>query len=845
VKLLSWPRTQLLAAVIPIALLFHPAVAHEADTVTPRAATTSTHFPIPCVLDGTDLGEIDGALTSTNELLSIDGAQLLEWLKPVLTPPAWSRLNQSLTADKRLEAPAIAAAGIGLEYDAAKLEIRFSIPPEIRRRVELRLGAAGPRHAVAPPLEAASISGYLNLRAGQEYLNNGDRGPSGWQPLVLDVDGAFGFLNTVVEGVATYRDGTGVQPGAGAGWSRGDVRLVHDFPENRLRVTAGDINYGLDGFQSFQRAGGITFGRDFGLQPYRSSAPIGSTTLLVDRRSTVDVTVNGQLVASLNLGPGQYNVRDFPFASGANDIALRVRDDVGRVQTINFPFVYDSTVLGAGEHDFQYAFGFTATPTWRGRSYDTSRPVGSMYHAVGITDQFTVGLNLQGGTTIQTGGVEARLATALGIFRLDAAGSRTQGLSNGYGLRLTYRYVEPGGERSVGRSLEFSGTYRSPTFATLGIGAPNNPVAADLGVRYGQRLIGPLYGSVGYSYQRGRQGTPDSQEVDASLTTAIAKNVSAYLLASHSKPAFGKTQERIFLAVSWFPQNSGHSLTVTEDTHAHDTQLQWHYAPAHTVDAFEGDAVVERNSAENVLRGELDYTGYRFTAGVSQNSTIERSDLGMTQHRTALSFGTALAFADGHFGVSRPISDSFVIVTPHESLAHHRVEVNPFGAVPDARTDFLGSAVLPDLVSYYRYQVLLAAADLPEGLDLGRDFYIVQPRYRSGSVIPAGTGATVLLETTLFDAAAQPMGLELGTITLDDVAGQPTIDFFTNRDGRLRVAGIHTGRITIRLANYPEAPITLTIPPKTQGRYDAGRTTLDIAPDPSNGSLGHDGQAAP
>ncbi len=788
------------------------------------------HFSIPVILDNDELGEVDATLSNLNELKSFDAKPLLDWLRPVLLPGKLADFQTRIGTTERISPSAFDASGIGFEYDAANLEIHLLVPADMRRGIELRLGAGGlsSRASVATMLRPASVSGYINIRAADDYVTSGSPQKSAWQPPIIDLDGAVNIFGTALEGVATYRGGSENR------WSRGDVRLTHDFPDSRIRITAGDLAYGVDGFQSFQPAGGLSIGRDFGLQPYRSSTPTGQTTLLVDRSSRVDVLVNGQHVETLNLKPGQYNVRDFPFAAGTNDVTLRITDEVGRVQSVIFPFVYDSAVLAKGEQDFHYSLGFVGTPTLTGRIYDTKRLLFSAYHVIGVTDQVTLGANVQGSPQLKMGGVEARWATSLGSLRADVSGSDFAGGKSGYAIRVQYRYVDAVRDTTLARSIEASVNYRSPAFASLGSGIPSNPVSWDIGVRYGQRIFDKLYGSMGVSWQKGRDGVRDAHMIDVGFSSPVTKNLNTYVLLGRSHPSFGPPQNRIFLALSWFPSNSGHSVTGTYDTRTNNAQLQWHYSPPRTVDALEANAVTERNGNRYSLRGEAEYTGYRFLAGMSHDTELDQTGQGFDQHRTSVHGGTALAFADGHIAISRPIADSFAMVVPHPSLAGHTVDVNANTNVPEARTDTLGAAVLPDLASYYNYPALLSAGNLPDGLDLGREFYTLLPSYRSGTIIPAGTGATVLLQAGLVDKDGTPLDLELGTIGLSAAPNQSPIDFFTGRDGRLHVAGIIPGEVTIRLANYPEAPVTIRIPDKAAGIYEAGTIKMAIDPKPSN-----------
>lgn len=787
------------------------------------ASDVEPHVELPVILDRHELGEIDAAFAANGtELLSVDAAALLEWLLPVLLTDRYSQLEDLVDANGRLTPSAFGASGIGLKFDSADLTLSLAIPAEMRRGVDLRLGTGEAYHGnPLPPERPAKFSGYVNVRAARDHIAGA--GESDWQPMILDFDGAVSLFGNVLEGSVTKR-GTGT-----SAWSRGDVRLVRDFVADRIRVSAGDLGSSLAGFQTFQRTGGISVGRAFNLQPYRSSAPTGQTSLLIERQSRVDVLVNGLRVGTLNLGPGQYNVRDFPFAAGTNDVSLRVTDDVGRSQDIDFPFVFDSSVLAAKEQDFHYVLGFSAATTPSGRTYDTHEPVLSLSHALGVTDQLTLGVNAQGSRHQQMAGLQGRLATTVGVFRLDAAGSTIANSASGYAAQLQYRFVDTIGERTRGRSAEIVAGYRSRRFSGLGLLTPDNPIAFDVGARYGQRLFNSFFGSAGGTWQVGRGGMGNGYTLDFSVSKPILREINAYMSVSRSRRPDGRADNRVFISLLWYPRNSGHSVSASHDSRAQATQITWHHAPVRTINALETDVALSRTPGGYGVRADADYAGYRFDAHVFHTTDIDSRREGGNTYRTTVGGGTALAFADGHFAISRPISDSFAVISPHPILRGHTVDVNAAGQAPEARTDFLGPAVLPELTSHYRYQVVLSADDLPDGLDLGRDFFTLEPSYRSGTVIPAGTGASVLLEMTLVDFAGQPLYLELGKITQTETPNAAPIDFFTDREGRLRVIGLRPGKATLELANYPEAPLTFEIPVGTIGIYNGGTAALPIA----------------
>ncbi|MEQ8817559.1 MAG: fimbria/pilus outer membrane usher protein [Thalassobaculum sp.] len=783
----------------------------------------TVQLEIPLRLGPDEPSEIGAVVSSSDQLLSFDGAAFVALVETHMLPGPLEAVRRQIDAAGRLAVNDLRALGLNVAYDVAQVEARVEIPTTMQKVRTLSL-TRGFLSEGAAPRGPAEVSGYVNLLAARDFVSGGDAD----EPTVVDFDGAADILGVVVESVVTYRDD------GQSRWERGDTRLVHDDPEARTRYSAGDLSYGVNGFQSFRRAGGVAVERNFGLQPDRASSPAGQSELDLDRVSRVEVMVNGQRVRTLDLPPGRYNVRDFPFVSGTNDVTLRVTDEVGRVEVLRFPFVFDTTVLGEGEHDFAYALGVPSESTPSGKSYDESDVLASAFHSYGFTDQLTVGAGLQASRDVQVLGAEGRLATPLGTFRLDGALSRLDSepddsggagqTGTGTALRLQHRFAEKPEIGGANRNLSTSVTFRSPDFSGLGQQTASNPIALDIGALYGQRIHGDLYGSIGVSHQFARYDQPDVTTADLNFSLPITDDVTAYLQVGRRQLDPGEDDNRLFLSIAWYPGRSGHRVESSYDSSRQTQRVDYTYTPLSRVDAVDADLSLSRDDSNDRLTGDIGYTGYRFDGRILQSSSVDRDGEG-SENRTTLNFGTALAFADGHFGVTRPIRDSFVLFAPHPAIADQDLEINRVGDTPAARSDLLGAPVLPDLNPYYQHQVVIDAPDLPLGYELGRQIYDVRPTYRSGILIPVGTGATVLGDGVLVDAQGQPLPLELGTITAITDAERPPIEFFTSRKGRFRVEGLSPGRWRLTLANAPDRAIEFEILDGSAGRVDLGNLT--------------------
>ena len=175
--------------------------------------------------------------------------------------------------------------------------------------------------------------------------------------------------------------------------------------------------------------------------------------------------MNGQQVRRLQLAPGNYNLRDFPFAQGANDIRLNVLDDTGRTEVLRFNVFLDQTQLAKGLTEFSFNAGVRAPLEQDGPHY-TDDWIVSGFVRHGLSDFVTLGANFQADDFVQMGGVEGVFATPLGSFGTQFAYSRAKGVGDGVAVQATFqRLIQHGDGRADTLNLFFE--HRSEHFAPV------------------------------------------------------------------------------------------------------------------------------------------------------------------------------------------------------------------------------------------------------------------------------------------------------------------------------------------------------------------------------------------
>ena len=224
---------------------------------------------VPLYLDNHLAGEIPISISSDQVL--VDRSTLGRELEGKLQPDIHAQMMEGNT-NRQISIQALEEMGVQAVFDEADLELRVRTTPAVRAVSTVDLLNRTPSvggETVSP----SAFSTYVNLRTGMDYVQQSASGRGeGLQPFRADLEGAVNLNGWVIEGTGSYSEN------APSLWRRGDLRLVRDDPERMIRYSAGDLAYPTTGFQTFQPMLGVTAARNFSLQPYRVTHPLGQTS---------------------------------------------------------------------------------------------------------------------------------------------------------------------------------------------------------------------------------------------------------------------------------------------------------------------------------------------------------------------------------------------------------------------------------------------------------------------------------------------------------------------------------------------------------------------------------------
>lgn len=738
------------------------------------------------------LGEVSAVIKGQG-VQAVDGRRFNEIIESYVSDATLDKL-QSLQDEMGMNTiSALKDEGIIVELDFQELVLNVQLGAELRRERTIAL-----REDRLPNEKghytAESFSTYINMFATQDYLHRGDVGTKGRQPFELTLEGAAhvgGFTGVTLEGEGFYNENED------RAWRRGDVRLIHDDVMSAMRYAAGDINFTNSGFQDTTPLGGFSVARYYNeLQPFRLVSPGGQRSFILERRSKVDVYINGSLTRTLNLNPGKINLQDFPFIDGINDVRLEVEDDAGRVETIEFSTFFDNDLLEKGLSEFSYNVGFPSEVVDNRIRYNEDLPSLSLFHNIGITDTLTLGVNAQGNKEVQQAGAVAVLATSGGNFGVEASLSRLEEDNATSGaVKLDWEYdLAPENNQELDLSIDVVGD----DFASLSTIQPNNPFSIDAQMRFRTDL--PWNFGASFTARRawGRDTQGNINSVGGTVNRLFG-TASTYLSLDFIDEQNEDDEIRTMFSISW---RLGRRQSVSSRYNSTNSRIstQWTRFQRNVARDWGANVSLERTDDNAELEGQFDYSGNRFEATYEHELLSNDLNMNLTQRRSRLRFASAIGFADGHIAVGRPVDNSFAIFYPHKSLddIDLAIDVNREGKAR-AWVDALGSALVHDVDNYRAEDIEIGSQNLPVGYDLGEESYNVLTSYGSGVAVQVGSDASVIAIGTGIDREGVAVPYASGFIVAEGADETQKIVIFTNRAGRFVAQGIKPGVYNIQL----------------------------------------------
>jgi len=583
----------------------------------------------------------------------------------------------------------------------------------------------------------------------------------------------FGLGKGTLENTAISRR---YQQSEGQGWRSESVRLdtrwALDFPEQAVTLEIGDFYSGFLDWTRPVRMGGIQFGRNYGLQPYRVLTPTPSFLGQAVVPSTVELYVDGlrQYSGEVPVGPFQLGAQ--PGISGTGAAQVVVTDAFGRMRTLDFSFYGTQQLLakgisdwslgagrlrsGFGERSFDYDHRTVATASWRG----------------GISDRFTGEIHAEaGGGLAEAGAGGWWLLGGAGVVNLAYARSKYQGLA-GSQVALGYSWNNRRFNFNL-RSVRSYGDYRD-----LGALQDNLPPAISEQATFGVDV--PVVGSLSTSYLRLRYPDgDDNRYVSLFWSRSFSQRWSAYLSLNQN---LDSSQDRsIYLSLN---ASLGRNRQAGLSSQRNGDQQSW---VADINQPVPGDGSANGVGWRAQLRQSDGETGGLAEIGILGD--VGRYSFGLSrQAGITYGYGSAsgsLVWMGGHTFATREVSDAFAVVSTNGiSGVPVRLENRLIGVSDDR-----GLLLVTPLLSWQRNRVSIDTLDLPADIRADRVEDWVTPRQRAGTSLRFNLQARRALNLIVHDSSGKP--LDVGSeVRLPD-GRQATVGY----DGQLYLEDVAAGSV--------------------------------------------------
>ena len=767
----------------------------------------ATQLLLPLVRSGRVYGDVLVDVFVDGRIL-YNRASTIEKFAPLLSPDGLVRFEQSLPARPKLTPQEIAAAGIELRYDPSQLEISVDrIDGELALLQSLGFDPVADEFPIT--LEPSRTSGYLNIFSDIGVDNLG----SSLKPAFL-FDGAVRARDVVVE----FEGGYDRNIAEGSGFYRRSTRAIYDEPQKSRRWPAGDVQ--LAGLNLF---GGIFLGGvgvEKGRRVFNDAGPItdlDGQKILLERNATVEVLIDGQQVELLQLTAGPYDLAQLRAQYGGRNAQLFVTDIAGRRQITSFDTFIDPNALAPGETEYGAAVGvipsgFGVNPDYSGES------ALSAYYRRGLSNRLTVGGAIQASQDVQVIGGEVVASPQVIPGRVEFGLASSFGQDTGYALELGYSLQF---SRS---SLSVNGEYRSSGFVTV-----SDDITLDragsffLNANYSQRINERSSIVVGANwFERGRFGANRTLFADFVRSTPRYR----FSIGAEYGDDFFRRNYGIRATFS-IPLGRSMRADATYNSRRDDARVSVSKSYEERVGSWGYDLILRHSQGTQGIESSASHVANRFFA----RGFVSSSGRGLgniTDARTArLQIGTALAFADGTFGIGRPITDSFVLARPNSDLKGARATLGRTltAGSPEALSGPLGAAVSGRLNSYNRQSVIYDLADAPPGIDIGTGLETVLPPYRSGYSITVGSGASVSAIGFL-NFEGDRAELISGTVSSSNDPEFVEQPFFTNSTGRFAIIGLRPGySYEVRLPGVQQR-FTIEVPEDSDPIFQLGEISI-------------------
>ena len=510
--------------------------------------------------------------------------------------------------------------------------------------------------------------------------------------------------------------------GEGGEFVRLMSNITYDRKEDLKRIVVGDFFASSGELGSTLNMGGLSFSKNYNINPYFIKYPEIGFSGLASLPSEVEVYRDGVLIRKERVSPGGFDLRDIPTYIGAGSAEVVLKDPFGREQRIQLPYYFTDTLLKKGLHEYSYNIGFLREDYGVvSNRYNDFAFLG--FHRCGISDSLTAGMGVEASRRVFNLGLSSIFSVPwqLGVINGSVAWSDSKGRRDGIGGSVSYLYQ--------GRNLSFNLLLRGFTrdYSNISIETVQDRTKyeASVGASYFSSTLGSL--SLGFDATKKYNGL-DAKSLLASYSRKITDR--SNVIASFKRDLENRINE-FNISINYYFNYGITASAGYQRTDGNSTERIQVLKNLPLGEGFGGRAAFEANQAE-----PRNFNNYDLQLQYNAKYGQYGAEFMSTNRAETYSFNAAggLTFIKESLNFSRPIQDSFALAKVGD-LKGVRVFLNNQEI---GRTGNSGKILIPNLGSYYENQILINDKDIPMEYTLSEVMKYVSPPFRSGSYIEFG-----------------------------------------------------------------------------------------------------------
>lgn len=595
------------------------------------------------------------------------------------------------------------------------------------------------------------------------------------------------------------------------------IQGFYDFTDSSVRFTFGNVNDYLG--LSKERIG-LGIEKQYNYGKVKPNNHQYNSEITLEEASIVEVFINEKSVYRRELLPGIYEIKDFAFEQGVNigRIEIIPLDNPEGKREVIFDIDYDSRLMAKG--DRLYALGIS-TPI-----NDLLSPSFRITQSAGISHEFTASYDLNTNLQAFTLGLNLIYASPIGTLAGNINTSLNSSLGFGYSFNSGYSFPNKKENPLIG-NFSFSFSFASASF-TQSITSFGTALGASLDGNFG--FSGRIGDSFRYSISTGVGWL--THLTDISLRSALSMGLSLI-------PNLGITGS---LNVGKQP---GSNATITYQIGGNYTfgkNLTISASSDLTTSTYISGSFKPFNSENDNIRFNM--SGLKFSDLLDHQGGIYYSHIGrayalsvsqqyssrFTRFTTSLTLSTAVAYADGLFGIARNISDNFLLVRPKGAMKNQKIAVTrTMTTDPERLPSLFGTSIYTGLSSHSENNLVIYGIG-DELLSSSESFiFDLSTKPRQGFAVRVSSELAFSVVGNILkspSSAYESYSAELAKVVIDEdgletLLIDETLYLFTDENGFYFISGLSEGeyQFSIFLPNTleDEPPVDIRFSIRPEG----------------------------